>query len=425
MSSPDTMFGENLKKRLLHFGTLKVKAQEVPDLTAIVESGTFWYHSGHTHTLIKFSGDVTDIFNIPIEYPKWYIVAVSFYETQEVVILEGYESEDPQLPYIPDQRFPVAAVYLTPETTAITNDIIYDIRPIFQLTEGMIGDPGTDGTSGISGSSGTSGSSGIDGIPGIDGTSGTSGESGSSGTSTNDTRYIEITLVSDDTEIPVKYNITGDFECPMSGNIVDVGAYITGPDTGIDGIMVVDILLNGISIMEVDKIRVMSGEKSSRTSPYPPVLTTTSIIAGDILNFSILNIHTTPAKGVSVWLKIQEHFYSNGTSHNDIVNASTIEIFDPTSTVNTVEKYAGKMVFDTTQNRPCWASGSEPNSFWYYTIINSTEIELTNINSQINQMKYDGMMIWDMTYSRVLWCSSYLPAGAWKDALGDIIYTPS
>ncbi len=83
---------------------------------------------------VEFPGETTDIFIKPIRYPKWYIVALSFEESQGVVILEGNEGLDPDFPPIPFGRYHLAAVYLTPATTVIKNDSIYDIRPTFELS---------------------------------------------------------------------------------------------------------------------------------------------------------------------------------------------------------------------------------------------------------------------------------------------------
>ena len=121
------IYGEDLKKKLLNFATLKATAQDIPNLTVKVSPGTIWNYSNSGLSLIEFLGGTSDTFILPIFEPKWYIVALSTSEEQGLVIIEGDESEDPDFPHIAFGRYPIAAVYLTPSTTKVTNDIIFDI----------------------------------------------------------------------------------------------------------------------------------------------------------------------------------------------------------------------------------------------------------------------------------------------------------
>jgi hypothetical protein len=70
--------------------------------------------------------------------------------------------------------------------------------------------------------------------------------------------------------------------------------------------MVVDIHLNGTTIMTTNKLDIESTEKGTQTAATQPDLTTTSISAGDILTFDIDAVHTTAAKGLKVLMAIRE-----------------------------------------------------------------------------------------------------------------------
>jgi hypothetical protein len=112
------IYGEDKKKELLNFDTLRATQQIVPNLTVKVSPGSFWVYTSSGLTFVEFPGDDTDVVNVPIFHPKWYIVALSYVEGDEAVLIEGEEGADPDFPQIEFGRYPIAAIYLTPYTTA-------------------------------------------------------------------------------------------------------------------------------------------------------------------------------------------------------------------------------------------------------------------------------------------------------------------
>lgn len=91
-------------------------------------------------------------------------------------------------------------------------------------------------------------------------------------------------------------------ESDFAGTITSVGAYC---DTaGTTGLMTIDILKNGVSILST-KITIDSTETSSLTAATPAVISVNTITTGDLYTFSVTGIHTTPAKGLTVWFKVQ------------------------------------------------------------------------------------------------------------------------
>jgi hypothetical protein len=100
--------------------------------------------------------------------------------------------------------------------------------------------------------------------------------------------------------------IAGDLRAAvLTGVITDCGCYHDTP--GNTGTEVVDIKLNGTTIMASQKINVASGQKSSEDGgAAQPVLTTTAYTANDIFTADVITPHTTPALGMTVWVAIRE-----------------------------------------------------------------------------------------------------------------------
>jgi len=240
-------YGDTLKKALLDLATLRVTAQDTPNMTVKISAGGFWNYTSTGASYIEYAGGSSATISTPGSNAKWTLVTIN--SSGVLVNIDGTIAASPVLPTLPRGRFPLAAIYITASDTTITNDMIYDVRPYYELavrdhrdlesnaiagshpasaitftpggsglsstniqdvilelktlfddlyahagtsgtsgtsgsgTSGTSGVTGTSGTSGISGTSGTSGIDGTSGTSGIDGTSGTSGTTGTSGTS--------------------------------------------------------------------------------------------------------------------------------------------------------------------------------------------------------------------------------------------------
>lgn len=117
-------------------------------------------------------------------------------------------------------------------------------------------------------------------------------------------RYINIRVLDKATDCSVLAGVGGDFESPIAGTIVEIGAYV---DTaGTTGTMTVDINKNGATLMTTNKVTLDTTEKSSRTAATPPALTTTSLAIGDLITVDIDAIHTTAAKGLTWRMGVRE-----------------------------------------------------------------------------------------------------------------------
>ena len=127
----------------------------------------------------------------------------------------------------------------------------------------------------------------------------------------DDIRFMTFLLIAPATDVAVAASIGGGFTIPFTGVIIQDDA---NPDfcaaynevAGVTGTMVVDVHLNGTTIMSANKLDIETAEKDSTTATTQPDLTTTAITKGDILTFDVDAIHTTAAKGLKVTLAFRK-----------------------------------------------------------------------------------------------------------------------
>ena len=233
-------YGDTFKKALLQLANLKVKAQYIPNMTVYVSPGGFWHYTSSGSSYVEFAGGSSGTISVPAApNKKWTLITLN--TSGNIVTIDRTAAHTPDIPAIPRGRICLAAIYIQSTDSTISEDMIFDMRPVFELSvkdhrdlqnnnladshqassisfvpgasglvstnlqnvilelktlfddlyvhAGSSGTSGTAGTSGIDGTSGSSGTSGIDGTSGtsgIDGTSGTSGIDGTSGTSGTD-----------------------------------------------------------------------------------------------------------------------------------------------------------------------------------------------------------------------------------------------
>lgn len=124
-------------------------------------------------------------------------------------------------------------------------------------------------------------------------------------------RWLSFNLVAPGTACAVGTNLGGDFVCPIAGTILQSDTtpfyiYATNSTAGTTGNMVVDVNINGTSIMTTNKLSFDTTEKTTTTSATPPDLTTTTVAVGDIITIDVDSLHTTPASGLTVYIGIRE-----------------------------------------------------------------------------------------------------------------------
>ena len=115
-----------------YFSPLRVQAQAIPAMTVQVAEGSFWL-ADNTHQEY-FGGTTPTIFKtISSSTSKWVVVTL----TKDGVLntIDGDASATPVLPspvtYF--DQLPLAAIFVTDTTTVITNEMIFDIRPLWSV----------------------------------------------------------------------------------------------------------------------------------------------------------------------------------------------------------------------------------------------------------------------------------------------------
>ena len=124
--------GEELKRLNAHLNLLKVSAQDIPNMTVKVGPGNFWANG---NSFIEFAGGNSPIITKPITGSKYVCVVITKFA--QLAIIEGPTSAtlaiEPALPQLNKDVLPLAIIYIKFNTTIITNDMIYDARPLFNL----------------------------------------------------------------------------------------------------------------------------------------------------------------------------------------------------------------------------------------------------------------------------------------------------
>jgi hypothetical protein len=124
-------------------------------------------------------------------------------------------------------------------------------------------------------------------------------------------RYLVFHLIDSTTDVAVDTDIGGDFTLPFSGKLQqdDTNKNLlmaTTTTAGVTGTMVVDVHLDGTTIMDTNKLDIDSNKKTTVGSATQPDLSTVTVTKNQVLTFHIDAIHTTAAKGLKVHLAILE-----------------------------------------------------------------------------------------------------------------------
>lgn len=124
-------------------------------------------------------------------------------------------------------------------------------------------------------------------------------------------KHLIFTLFAPGSDTAVLASVGGDFKIAITGTIIQNDSLkdelsARNDTAGTTGTMVVDIHLNGTTIMDTNKLDIETTEKDTNTAVTQPDLSTTAISAGDILTFDVDAVHTTPGKGLKVYMAIRE-----------------------------------------------------------------------------------------------------------------------
>ena len=124
--------GNDAKVLGSYFAPLKVEAQSTPNMTVRIAEGAFW--TADTEHM-EYIGGTSSTITAPASNAKWVLITVT--STGSIKIVDGSPSTNPVLP--PASAYatelPLAAVFVGDTTVAITNDMIYDVRPLWQVQQ--------------------------------------------------------------------------------------------------------------------------------------------------------------------------------------------------------------------------------------------------------------------------------------------------
>jgi hypothetical protein len=120
--------GNTYRKVLQPFANLSVTAKYTPEMRVYISAGGFWNYTSSGMSWIEYAGGNSPEITAPGSNAKWVIVALT--SAGSIVLIDGEATASPVLPAIPRGRVPLAAIYVQSDTVKITNDIIFDIRPV-------------------------------------------------------------------------------------------------------------------------------------------------------------------------------------------------------------------------------------------------------------------------------------------------------
>lgn len=119
--------GEADKKIGAFSAPLSVTPQDTPNMTVKIRAGSFF---NAANAFVEYAGGNSPAATVPVGNPKWVLVAIL--DAGSVVLVDGTPAPIPDLPTPPAGSMPLAALYVTPTTTAITAPLIADVRPFLR-----------------------------------------------------------------------------------------------------------------------------------------------------------------------------------------------------------------------------------------------------------------------------------------------------
>lgn len=105
----------------------QASASDVPSMRIKINEGSFW---ANNKELVEYGGGQSPVIEAPKSGAKWVLVAIN--KLGKAVLYNGQAvPNNPDAPKVDKNVLPVAFVYIKSSTTVITNDMIYDARPLY------------------------------------------------------------------------------------------------------------------------------------------------------------------------------------------------------------------------------------------------------------------------------------------------------
>lgn len=124
------LYGDEFRKLFGNMATLHPAAQDEPNMTIKVSAGGFWTYIGAA-AYIEYVGGSSPTIIAPASNAKWVVVCLT--RNGMLTNVDGDIAVNPVLPVIHMNLYPVALVYVQHSDTKITNEYVFDARPIFAL----------------------------------------------------------------------------------------------------------------------------------------------------------------------------------------------------------------------------------------------------------------------------------------------------
>jgi len=80
---------------------------------------------------LEYAGGSSAAATPPPGSAKWVVVAITQYGT--IDLIDGDVAASPTLPLLPQNRLPLAGIFIQSLDTLVSNDMVFDLRPIYNL----------------------------------------------------------------------------------------------------------------------------------------------------------------------------------------------------------------------------------------------------------------------------------------------------
>lgn len=119
--------GDSYRKGQSSYVMFQPMAQDTPNMTVKINQGSFWVNNS---TFVEYAGGSSPVIEAPSSGAKWTLIAIN--KLGAVILLNGLVMpNNPEPPEITKNILPIAFIYVKSSTKVITNDMIYDARPVF------------------------------------------------------------------------------------------------------------------------------------------------------------------------------------------------------------------------------------------------------------------------------------------------------
>lgn len=119
--------GDALRRFDNHLFMFKCVPQQIPNMSVRVLEGSFWLNGT---SLIEFQAADSAVVTAPTTGAKWVVFCVD--NLARIRIVEGPSAlTNPTFPAIPKNYLPSACAYVKNTDTKITEEMLYDLRPVF------------------------------------------------------------------------------------------------------------------------------------------------------------------------------------------------------------------------------------------------------------------------------------------------------